>query len=320
MSVTAGPSGDFEIAVDLNQDASVMSGLPALKIDSFNDQESETLHGTGRDIVNFVATYGPSLEVAMSPRVTAETICRTYGTETGQDLLRFPYTNRHSIALTVESDLLNTLSSVTGNVSPIDTFYRTDSTNPAGYFGFELPIEHFIWFDQNGTERVIALWRLLGREIGVDSPKTDIQFCELGGELAGCQIVSETMDNKIFETAMAAARTLNTQAVKAKTSGRWKPTGKFRSPHFSHAARANKAIRAILQSLPTNRYLCPERAPSGCSTITYPKDALIQQFQRMLRAKLPEGLQHLRKLYPKLRSRFVAEVEKQPSSFLACGP
>jgi hypothetical protein len=317
-TITAGPEGQFQVSVELNADASVSSGLKALMIRSFDGQEMEVLTGTGREVIEFVATYGAPLEVEMVRRVSPEPVCRTYGLATGEEILRSPYTNRYSEDLSVQAQNLNTLWSISGQPSPVSEFLRTDQSLPDGYYGFEWPIGHFVWLDAEGRERVSATWRLLGKEVSVESLKSEVPFCELNGEIVGCEELSERMDNRIFQQAVATVTELSNLAVRAKRAGLWKPVGRYRLPYFKRAAKALRIIRFILSGLLPNRYLCPDPSPPQCVKVVYPKSELLAQFESILRVKLPTGLRHLPRHYPRLRAAFVAELDKQPISYLSC--
>ncbi len=316
--ITAAPDGGFSVGVELNNDSSIASDLKALLVRSFNKQEMEVLTGTGREIVEFVATYGTPLVVEVAPRVKPEAICRTYGSETGQEVLRFPYTNRYIEDLTVTAENLNSLWSISGQPSPVSVFNRTDQSFPDGYYGFEWPISHFTWIDSAGRERVSATWKLLGAEVSVDDYRENISFCELNGEVVGCAELAADMDNRLFRKAVSTVTELNKAAVRAKKAGLWIPKGKFRGPHFERAGRALRNIRVILRNLPPNRYLCPDPQPPQCRSVVYPKAALLTQFDSILSVKLPQGLTHLRKLYPQLRKDFIVELNKQPNWYLSC--
>lgn len=316
--ITAEPDGQFHIAVNLNADASIASDLKALMIRSFNSQEMEVLSGSGQEIVQFVATYGTPLEVEVMPRVRPEQICRTYGSGAGEEVLRFPYTNRYTEDLTVTAENLNTLWSISGQASPVSIFTRSERSMPDGYYGFEWPISHFTWVDSAGRERASATWKLLGQEVSVDDLRDNIPFCELNGEVVGCDELATDMDNRIFQQAVSTVTALNKAAVKAKKEKLWKPVGRYRNPYFKRAAKALSGIRRILNSLPPNRYLCPDPTPPQCSQVVYPKAALLVEFDSILAGKLPKGLKHLRKLYPQLRQAFLTELGKQPNGYLSC--
>ncbi len=317
-TITAGPEGQFEVAVDLQADASVSSGLKALMIRSFNGQEMEVLSGTGQQVIQFVATYGPPLEIDMIGRIRQEDICRTYGSVAGEEILRFPYTNRYSENLSVEAESLNTLYSITGQAAPVGEFLRSPEGAPEGYYGFEWPIEHFLWQDGAGRERLYAIWKLLGKEVSVNSLKNDVPFCELNGAIVGCEELSDAMDNRIFQQVVSSVTALNIAAVNAKRAGLWRPVGRFRTPYFARAGRALKAIRLILRNLLPNRYLCPDPTPPQCVVVRYPKAELLAQFDSILRVRLPKGLERLPKMYPALRRDFIAELNKQPNAYISC--
>jgi hypothetical protein len=317
-AVTAGPVGEFALDVDSNADAGVSSALPAIQILSFNGEAREVLEGTGEQVAEFASQHGGQLEIEVIGRITPEPVCRTYSSEDGQEVLRFPYTQRYTEDLEVDSPQLNTLWSPSGVPAPPRLFVRTGEALPAGYYGFEHPISEFTWRDAQGREHVSALWRIIGAEQSAESLKDDLMWCTASGEFSGCIEFSLEMSNRIFAQAVSTVSSLSRAAEKAKIKGLWRPKGKLRKPYFARAAQALRTIRKILSGLLPNRYICSGQTPPRCTTAIYPKAELLQQFDYFLKVKLPKGLQHLVRLYPAERKAFIAELNKQPDRYVSC--
>ncbi len=318
VEVTAGPDGEFAVDAKSDEDASVSSALPAMQILSFNGEEQEVLEGNGQEIADFAGARGGQLVIEVTGRITPEPLCRTFSSENGQEVLRFPYTHRYSEDLEVESQQLNTLWSPDGVAAPPRMFMRSDTNLPPGYFGFEHPMTSFVWLDTEGRERVNALWRIVGAEQAVDSLKDDVVWCTVSGEFDGCIEFSAEMNNRIFAQMVSTVSKLSRAAVRAKTKGLWRPKGKLRIPYHARAALSLRTIRQILNGLLPNRYICSGAAPPRCVTATYPKIELLQQFDSFLKVKLPKGLQHLVRLYPAERKAFIVELNKQPDRYVSC--
>lgn len=301
------------------EDASVSSGLEALQILDFNDEAMDTLTGNGQQIAEFVATHGAELVVNMNPLVVPEPICRTFDEQTGDTLLRFPYTNRHTGRLEVTSESLNELGgAVSGTPVPATIFESSDLSLPIGYYGYELPMSLFTSLDSAGQEYVSAFWKLLGKQQRIDSPARDVAFCSLEGTLRECTPMTAQMNNRIIDQAMSAISSLSKEAVKARKTGRWKVTGKFRTPYLSRSAAAIRSMRALLGAVPANSYICPTQPPPSCLGATFPKAALTAEFDSILKVKLPKGLRHLQKRYPSLRKDFLLELNRHPDSYTYC--
>jgi hypothetical protein len=318
ISVSTDAEGKFQAQVPLSQDASISSGLLAIKFDKIADEEREVLPGTGEQVAAVATAKGGLIVVEASRRINPEPICLAYN-QTGAEVLWFRYTNRYGETLEVPQMGLNSLSSPSGQPYPVSEFRSSDETQPDGFYGYEWAIEFFTWFN-SGTnqEMVSASWTLLGKEVMVEQPKSEVPLCPSSGELAGCTEFSEAMSSRLFEQALSTVSRLSKECDKAKKRGLWAPKGTFRNPYLKQAAKSLRAIRAQLNALPANRYLCDGAAPAGCQQRTYPKANILAEFDKILRVKLPKGLQHIMKRYPAERRKFVAEINKQPTTFYSC--
>jgi hypothetical protein len=319
LSVTAGPEGEFEVSVPAERDASVASGLEALRIIDFNGEEMEVLPGTGAEIYQFAMDRGSELIVNAISRIIPGPMCRSFSEQNGEEVLRFPYTNRYFKQLEVASPLLNTVWSISGTPAPASVFEASPETLEDDYYGFEWPISHFTWTGPDSQERVSAVWKILGKQAEVETLRSEIPFCNEPAQINDCSRVPISLNNRIFEQAVQTVTNLSKGAVKAKKSGRWKPKGKFRNPYLmKRAAQALSNIRDILRALPANQYICSSTPKDPCFNQVFPKDRLYSEFEAILKVKLPKELRFLMKNYPKERKAFLAELAKYPNTFTSC--
>jgi hypothetical protein len=318
--VSTDVEGRFQAQVPLTQDAQISSGLKAIKFERIADEEREVLEGTGEEIATIAASKGGLIVVEASRRVNPEPICLAVSAETGAEVLWFRYTNRFGETLEVPQIELNSLSSPSGQPYPVSQFKSIDESKPDGFYGFEWATDFFTWFNSaTNQEMVSASWTLLGKEVAVEQPKSEVPICPMSGELAGCTEFTRTLSNRLFQQTLSTVSYLSRQCERAKKKGEWKPTGRFRNPYLEQAGRSLRAIRKELQALPANSYICDGATPAGCEARTYPKTELQQQFDRILQVKLPKGLKRLVKLYPTERRKFLAELGKQPTTYYYCG-
>jgi hypothetical protein len=318
-SVSTDSEGKFQVQVPLNQDASISSGLKAIKFEKIAGEEREVLEGTGEQIASIAAQQGGVIVIDASRRVNPEPICRAYSTDTGAEVLWFRYTNRYGETLSVPQIELNTLMSPSGQPYPVSEFRSIDSTQPDGLYGFEWPIEFFTWFKSDtNQEMVSAAWKLLGAEVAVEQPREEVPLCLESGELKDCSRISQGITNRIFEQALSTVTEIAKESEKAKKAGQWRPKGNFRLPHHKQAARSLANIRKILRSLPTNRYSCTGSTPANCSVVVFPKAQILAEYQKIFTVKLPPGLQRLVKKYPGERRKFLVELRKHPERYVTC--
>ncbi len=318
IEATAGPEGEFSIIMPSLQDASVASGLEALEILDFNGEKMEVLPGSAAEIEAFAQARGSELIINALSRVIPGPMCRTFSTENGEELLRFPYTNRYTKQLEVSSSSLNSVWSVSGTPAPASIFDSSDPSLPDDYFGFEWPLAHFTWTDSNNQLQVSGMWKILGKQSQVEGLVSDIPLCSVMGSIADCNEIPQSLSNRIFEQALKTVTNLSRASVKAKKNGKWRPKGAFRTPFFKNSARSLAAIRSILRQLPSKRYICPTEVRAQCTSQSFPKKQLYDEFENILKVKLPSGLKHLVKTYPQERKAFLAELAKHPGTFITC--
>jgi hypothetical protein len=317
--VTTDSEGKFQAKVARNQDASLSSGLKAIKFEKIAGEEREVLEGTGEQIATVAAQQGGLIVIDASRRVQPEPLCRTFSADNGAEVLWFRYTNRFGEVLSVPQAELNTLLSPSGQPYPVSEFKSTDETQPNGFYGFEWPIEFFTWFKSDtNQEMVSAAWKLLGAEVAVEQPKEEVPLCADSFELRGCSRLSEGISNRIFDQAVSTVTEIAKESEKLKKIGLWRPKGNVRLPHHKQAGRSLSSIRKILRKLPTNRYSCTGGVPPNCSVVVFPKSRILAEYDKIMLVKLPPGLQKLVKKDPVERRKFLVELRKHPDRFVTC--
>lgn len=320
-SFTTDETGRFIAQVPADDDASLASGLKAMRVDTINDAERETLPGTGAEIADAAAANSGLISIAVSSRIRLAPLCLARSVDTGAEVLWFRYTNRYGETLDVEDSRLNQISSPSGLPYPISRFDSTEMDKPDGWLGFEWPLDYFRdILPGTDTEVIRATWRLIGGEVALDAPKADIPLCTDSLIDRGCSRLSTALTNRLFQTALMTVRTLSNAATQAKKQGIWKPRGNLRKPLYARAADSLRAMRRILNGLPREMFLCTNGAPQGCREVTYPKAELLTRYQEIFKVKLPPQLKRLAKMYPAERRKFMAELNRQPDRFVACGP
>ena len=106
--------------------------------------------------------------------------------------------------------------------------------------------------------------------------------------------------------------------TKARLAKLWRSDTRFSVSYQKQAAKALRNIRAILNQLPSTRYICPTEVPAPCKNEAFPKTALNREFESILKLKLPKGLKHIAKAFPQERKAFLAELDKQPNTYTYC--
>jgi len=315
---TSDESGVIQLSIPNAAVADVSSNLLAIRVDSIAGTPAETLPGTAAEIAQLANSQGGVLDIETSRRVKPEPLCRIYDSALGAEALRFPFTNRYEDALTVSSQGLNSIESVSGVPYPIASFGASDSEKPDGYLGFTWSIDNFKWFDPVRNQEVVsATWTLLGKQVSVDLPVSEVPICAQSGEYDGCAAFNDTLTNRIYEQALSSVTRLSNQALALRAKGIWRPAGKVRTPYYTTAARSLRNIRMLLR-LPNSRYVCDDIVPQACRTVTFPKAALQSEFDRIFKVKLPSGLRTLVRLVPSERKKFQKELSKLPSRYVTC--
>jgi len=307
--------------VNLEEDASVSSALAAIKFERFNGEGRETLSGNGQQIAQFVAARGDRLEIDAKALVRPEPLCKTYSTTSGAEVIRFSYTNRQSKTLEVLSDGLNQLSSITGQPFPAAEFKPTDESLPDGYYGFEWPINEFIWRDVSQEERVAASWRLLGQVVSLDKLSVDVPLCSEQGDYRGCSPVTDELSEQLFQQALRTVSNISDTITKGLKKGTWKAAGKLRGIYLKGAAGSLRNIRETLRALPKTRYVCVGAGRPTCSDMTYPKQQLMLDFDKLIKFKMPVALRKIKgivRTHAQQRKVFIQMLGRQPDRFTTC--
>ncbi len=316
-TVVTDEHGEFSANIATEVDASVSSGIKAIKFLYFNGEERETLEGTGRDVLDFAAARGGRLEIDAQRLVRPEEICKSYSADDGSEVLRFPYTSHQSDYLNVESDLLNTLSSITGEPYPPATFRPSFITQPDGYYGFEWPISHFAWRNSS-EERVIASWQLLGKVVSVDQLSAELPFCNWIGKYRGCSKISNDISEKLFAYVTETIKSLGQVLVKRAKLNSVKAKNRLRASYLTYAQGALREMRATLRRLPRDRFSCRGTIHMLCAEEEYPKKALLRNFDQLFLFKQARRIKSFKQTHTNQRRGFVVLLDQEPNRYVSC--
>ena len=318
-TVVTDDKGEFVASVNAQEDASVSSGLKAVKFERINGEDRETLSGTGQQIADFAAARGGKLEIDAKALIRPEPLCKTYNLTDGAEALRFPYSNRQGETLEVSAEKLNKLSSITGNPYPPSEFKATDQNLPDGYYGFEWPVTDFTWRDGSQQERIAASWMLLGQVMSIDQPREEVPLCTSLGDFLGCSRVTDEAGEKIFQQAVLSVRTLSNELTDLLLKQKVKGKGKLRGAYLKNAGDSLRLIRQELRSLPQQRFICTGELQMRCAERSYPKKQMLAYFDRIAKFDMAATIKGFRRLHANLRKDFKKLVDAQPSRFVSCG-
>ncbi len=319
--------GAFSIEVLPEERADISSGLLAIGFGSIAGIAGETLSGTGAEIASIAAGVGGAIVIEADQRVKPEALCYIRDANTGVGSIRFPFTNRYGVTLSVESDKLNSLTSVADPSKgpdrepyPLADFESIDTDRPDGYLGFEWPVNYFIWFDPARNSDIIsAEWKLINRTVSLDQPLSEVPLCPSAARLDSCSAYTADLSNRIYAQMFSSVTRLSQIAEKAARKGIWKNrSGKFRNPYLDQAARSLRTTKFILNRLAKPAFICPAGLPNTCRMQEFPKTAILYQFDSILKVKLPKQLKFLIKSLGKERQKFLVELRKQPDSIVVC--
>jgi hypothetical protein len=320
-------SGEFSLEISSAAVADISSGLLAIRYDLIAGIEGETLQGSGAEIAAIAQSNGGGIVIDATQRVKPGPLCYVPDPETGSGSIRFPFTNRFGASLKVESDKLNSLTSLADpsrgpdeEPYPLADFDSTDSDKPDDYLGFEWPINYFSWYDPTRDAEVIsAQWKLINEIVSLDQPLSEVPLCSQPGLFAGCTPYTAELSNRLYAQMFSTVTNLSKQAQMAARKGRWRNRdGRFRNPFLDQAARSLRNTKKLLSRIGNPAYVCIEAAPTGCSEIRYPKSEILEQFDRILRVKLPKELRFLNKAIAPERIKFVKLLRQQPKSVVNC--
>jgi len=326
-SLVTDEQGQFSIEVLPTERADVASGLLAVRYDTIVGIATEVLAGTGAEIAAIAQANGDLLVIDATQRVKPEQLCYVQDATTGAGFIRFPFTNRYVSTLTVQSDKLNTLTSLADpsrgadqEPYPLADFESTEANLPDGYLGFEWSVNFFRWFDPvRNSEVVSAQWKLINETVLLDQPLAEVPLCPSPALLDRCTTYSTQLSNRLYSQMFSSVTRLSQLAEQAAKRGKWRNRdGKFRNPYLGRVAQSLRNTRKLLSRIGSPAFVCPAAAPQGCSVVTFPKAEVLTQFDLILQVKLPKALKFLNKALAAERVKFLAALREQPNSVVVC--
>jgi hypothetical protein len=307
--------------------ADISSGLLAVRYDTIAGVQAETLQGTAAEIATIAQMNGGVIVIEASQRVKPEPLCYIQDPSTGAGFIRFPFTNRFGSTLSVESDKLNSLTSLADpnrgsdqEPYPLADFESIEADKPDGHLGFEWSVNYFLWFDSaRNSEVVSAQWKLINETVSLDQPLSEVPLCPVPALLDRCSAYSTQLSNRLYSQMFSSVTRLSQLAEKAAKRGKWRNRdGRFRNPYLGRAAKSLRNTRQLLNRLGNPAYVCPAGAPRGCSAVRFPKAEVLEQFDLILRVKLPNELKFLTKAIGPERLKFLKALREQPDSIVVC--
>jgi hypothetical protein len=317
-TVLTDENGEFSANIATEVDASVSSGIKAIKYLYFNGEEREILQGTGQDVLDFVSARGGRLEIDGERLVKPEAICKSYSADDGSEVLRFPYTSHQSDYLTVESDMLNSLSSISGEPYPPASFRPSLVTQPDGYYGFEWPLSYFS-LNNISEQRIIASWQLLGKVVSVDQLSAELPFCSWIGRYRGCTRITNDTSAQLFAYAAETINSLSQLLVKSARIPSAKAKSRLRATYLKYAQASLREMRATLRRLPQYRFSCRGSIHMLCAEEEYPKKALLRHFDQLRLFKTAKRIRKFNQMHVNQRKGFIGLLDQEPSRYVACG-
>lgn len=325
--MTTDQEGEFTVSKLPSEVADVASGLPAVRFDTIAGVQTEVLSGTGAEIAAIAQANGGSIVIDATQRVKPEPVCYVQPSGSGTGLLRFPFTNRFGTTLTVQSDKLNSITSLADPSRPADhepyplaDFESTDTDKENGHLGFEWSLAFFEWFDPARNSTVVsAQWKLINETVSVDQPLSEIPICTSPIQLDRCSSYTTRISNRLYAQMFSSVAELSRQADRAAKRGKWRNRrGQFRNPFFGRAALSLRTTRQLLNGLGSTAYICPSGTPQGCSVVRFPKAEVLEQFDSILRVALPKELRFLYRVLGAERVKFLSALREQPNSIVVC--
>lgn len=328
-TVTTNEQGEFAVAVPPASVADIASGLLAVRYDVIAGLETEVLQGTGAEIAAIAQANGGVIVIDASQRVNPEPLCYIQDPSSGAGFIRFPFTNRYGATLSVESDKLNSLTSLADpsrgpdqEPYPLAHFDSIEADKPDGHLGFEWSVNYFLWFDSaRNSEIVSAQWKLINETVSLDQPLSEVPLCPVPILLERCSTYSTQLANRLYSQMFSSVTRLSQLADKAAKRGKWRNRdGRFRNPYLGRAANSLRNTRALLNRIGNPAYICPAGLPPGCSSVRFPKAEVLQQFDLILRVRIPKELKFLNKALGPERLKFLRALREQPDSVVVCRP
>ena len=284
-------SGEVKIRVAGDEYVSVSSGLPVI--------EFTPLYDTG---ANFAAESPVIIPAKRLVEPLPDICSLIVGSE---EHVYFPYENLTDIPMSVplKYNLLNRMLSPRGEAIPPDLFAPGLDGN-----GFSIPKRYL---DDAGT--LAGAWQFIGTMNYIPSP---LKTCASSGKPA-CEPLPPPKLNKVFEYPKNLVIRLTSETVRLGRVGKWKPAGDYRGPFFVRGGKSLAKIRAILNRLKGNNYICSSPQPN-CRQIRVPKAALMSAFGIIYTGDVPPGLMPLKKTQARETLMFKKILATLPNTMTQC--
>ena len=311
--------GEFSITIPRDIEASVRSGLRALRFDGFSGEDREELSGLAHEIEEFAIRMGGKIEISARPLVRPEAVCRSYSVAYGEEVLRFPYSNRQGEVLYVDPGELNFLGSIAGPVAASDEFLSSDETLPDGHFAFERPLSQFIWNQDDRSQWVFAIWRLLGQEVSVNKLNDEVPFCSSEGRPSECSRITSDIDSELIRQVTQSVARITGVMRTASTRRGWRSPNRLSFMWERQSSRNVGYMKNLILGLPRTRYLCASSlVPDGCTSFEYPKAALEKHFKDMAAGRLSRDLPEVRRAHSLERYKIRSVFSRIGDRYVAC--
>jgi hypothetical protein len=307
-TVSADADGFFSLTLNQNEVVSFAPGIDALELTSINGQPVESFTGTGVDI----SAQNPILVTARSRIIQGE-LCQA---PFDQELhVLFPYTQRSTGTLSVAQGALNYITSASGGPLPPEEFTPTSPELADNSMSFSRPLREFIQAD--GSLKVE--WYLLGTLAPQQNP---LPFCEMRGELGGCQAASLADPSDIFRLVLSTTLSMGDTVAKDAKARRIKLRGNVRKEFLMQkAAPELTQLRSHLRRIPKLAFVCPT-TPSACVTIKVPKKEINARLESILRMKWPKevkpSIASILKVAPGSRRDMKRLLDRYPDTVTTC--
>jgi hypothetical protein len=307
-TLTADADGFFSITLNQNEAVSFGSGIDALEITRINGQSAESFSGTASEI----SALNPIVLTARSLISQGELCQAPFDNELH---VVFPYTHRFSGTLSVPRGALNHITSASGVPVPPETFTSTSPELPDNSESFSSPLRDFIQSD--GTLKVE--WYLFGSLAPQQSP---LPFCEMRGELGGCQALSLVDPSDIFRHVVNTALSMGDAVSNAAKARKVKLRGSVRKPFLMEkTAPELTRLKADLKTIPKLAFICPA-TPNACATVRIPKKEINARLESILRMKWPKEIKptvaSIMKLAPGARRELKRLLDRYPDTVTTC--
>ena len=284
-------SGEVKIRVAGDEYVSVSSGLPVIAF--------TPLYDTG---ANFAAVSPVNIPAIRLVEPLPDICSVIVGNE---EHVYFPYENLTDIPMSVplKYNLLNRMLSPRGEAVPADLFAPGLDGN-----GFSIPKRYL---DDAGT--LAGAWQFIGTTNYIPNP---LKTCASSGKPV-CEPLPPPKLNKVFEYPKALVIRLTTETVRLGRIGKWKPTGDYRGPFFVRGGKSLAKIRAILNTLKGNNYICSSPQPN-CREVKVPKAALMKAFGIIYSGSVPPGLMPLKNTQVRETKIFRSILATLPNTMTQC--